>query len=58
MALLGTIGEWNSAEEEWSHYIERVKFFFTANDVLNEGKKRAIFLSVIGAKKIMLFSGV
>lgn len=58
MALLGTIGEWNSAEEEWSHYIERVKFFFTANDVLNEGKKRAIFLSVIGAKNYAILRGL
>ena len=37
MALLGTVKEWDSAEEDWTHYIERVKFFFAANDVSTEG---------------------
>ena len=50
MTLLGTVKEWDSAEEDWTHYIERVKFFFVANDVSTEGKKRAIPLSVVGAK--------
>ena len=50
MAMLGTIKEWDSMEEEWMHYIERMKFLLTANDVLTEGKRRAIFLSVIGTK--------
>ena len=50
MALLGTVKEWDNLEEDWTHYIERVKFFFAANDVLTEGKKQAILLSVVGAK--------
>ena len=50
MALLGTVKEWDSAEEDWTHYIERVKFFFAANDVSMGGKKQAILLSVVGAK--------
>ena len=50
MALLGTVKEWDCAEEIWTYYIERVKFFFAANDVSTEGKKRAILLSVVGAK--------
>ena len=32
------------------HYIEKVTFFFTANDLLIESKRQAIFLSVISAK--------
>ena len=43
MAMLGTMKEWDSTGKDWAHCIERVKFFFTANDVLTEGKKHAIF---------------
>ena len=43
MALLGTVKEWDSAEEDWTHYIERVKFFFAA-------QRKKILLSVVGAK--------
>ena len=58
MALLGTVKEWDSVEEDWTHYIERVKFFFTANDVSMEGKKRAILLSVVGAKHYAVLRGL
>ena len=58
MALLGTVKEWDSAEEVWTHYIERVKFFFVANDVSTEGKKRAILLSVVGAKHYAVLRGL
>ena len=58
MALLGTVKEWDSAEEDWTHYIERVKFFFAANDVSTEGKKRAILLSVVGAKHYAVLRGL
>ena len=50
MTMVGIIKEWDCAEEEWTHYIGKVKFFFTDNDMLTEGKRRAIFLSVINAK--------
>lgn len=26
MVLLGTMKEWDSVEEEWAHYVERIKF--------------------------------
>ena len=58
MALLGTVKEWDSAEEDWTHYIERVKFFFSANDVSMEGKKRAILLSIVGAKHYVVLRGL
>ena len=54
MALLGTVKEWDSAEEDWTHYIERVKFFFAANDVSTEDKKRA----VVGAKHYAVLKGL
>ena len=58
MALLGTVKEWDSAKEDWTHYTKRVKFFFTANDVSTEGKKQAILLSVVGAKHYAVLRGL
>ena len=58
MALLGTVKEWDSAEDDWTHYIKRVKFFFAANDVSTESKKRAILLSVVGAKHYAVLRGL
>ena len=34
MAMLETMKEWDSTEEDSTHYIEIVKFFLTADDVL------------------------
>lgn len=47
------IKEFNS-DEEWAQYIERVKHFFNANDIQDNGKKRSILLSAIGAKTYKL----
>ena len=58
MALLGTVKEWDSVEEDWTHYIERVKFFFAANDVSTERKKRAILLSVVCGKHYAVLRGL
>ena len=41
--------------EEWSQYMERLEFFFTANGIDNTskdgGRQKAILLSVIRSKK-------
>ena len=49
MAKHGSIGEYKSEIEEWPAYAERLQHYFTANDVTNGDKKRAILLSVCGA---------
>ena len=36
--------EYDSMEEEWTHNNEKVNLFFSANDVLTEGKKRDFFV--------------
>ena len=58
MALLGALNEWNSSEEEWSNYIERVHFYFEANDIADESKKRAILLSVVGPRNYSVLRGL
>ena len=49
--LLDKIEEFNSAQEEWPQYVERLDHFFETNGLTgedNKSKRRAIFLLVIG----------
>ena len=48
-ATLGRIEEFDGDKEEWSQYQERLEYFFQANRIENADKKRAVFLSLIGA---------
>ena len=48
-ATLGRIEEFDGDQEEWSQYQERLEYFFQANGIKNADKKRAVFLSLIGA---------
>ena len=48
MAKHGSVGEYKPEAEDWTAYTERVGHYFTANDITDDGKKRAIFLSVCG----------
>ena len=43
-----------SGDEEWSEYIERLEYYFEVNGVADEGKQRAILLSVCGSKTYTL----
>ena len=53
MATYGSIVEYTGSKE-WSQYMERLEFFFPANDIDNTldnaGRQKAILLSVIGSK--------
>ena len=49
MAVHGTVGEFTGVGHEWPAYIERLEFYFAANDVEGDAKKRAILLSSCGA---------
>lgn len=49
LALIGNIGSFDSAIDQWSSYKERLDQFFTANDV-DSSKHVAVLLSVIGGK--------
>ena len=50
---IGNIQEYRAEDELFSSYLERVQLFFMANDVA-DGKKVAVFLSVIGSKTYSL----
>ena len=45
---LGRIDEFDGNKDDWPQYVERLGYFFDANGIADE-KKRAVFLSVIGA---------
>lgn len=52
--VLGNLGPFDDSVEQWSAYTERFEFFVMANGI-NEEKKVATFLTVIGAKTFNLF---
>ncbi len=48
MARVGTLGQYNPETEEWTQYVERMEFYFIANDIGSEDKKRATFVGCVG----------
>ena len=48
-ATFGKIEEFDREKEAWSQYVERLGYFFKANKIDDGDRKRAVFLSVIGA---------
>ena len=48
MAVHGTLTAFNPREEDWSEYAERLSFYFSANGITTDAKKRAILLSSVG----------
>ena len=54
MATHGHVGEFNSDSENWTLYCERLEQYYTANEITDATKQRAIFLSVCGAATYQL----
>ena len=52
--LLGKVDEFDCTKEDWTQYVERLDHFFVANDITDEGKKRAVLLSVVGSSTYAL----
>jgi len=48
-------GEFNSTQEDWTSYTERLQQYFTANDIA-EAKHRAILLSACGIATYLLIN--
>ena len=46
--LHGSVGVFDSSQEEWNEYAERLMHYFVANDIVAEEKRRAILLTVVG----------
>ena len=57
-AIHGHLGEFDSTQEEWEMNTERLEQYFTANDVRDAGKQRAILLSCCGASTYQLIKSV
>ena len=50
LATLGRVNEFDGTKgDDWPEYVERLEYFFEANGIDTAEKKRAVFLSVIGA---------
>ena len=49
MALHGSIGQFDRDSDDWDSYCERFEQYATANEIVDPGKRRAVFLSVCGA---------
>ena len=51
----GTLSEFDRKRELWVNYKERLEFFYTANEIEDEDKKKAILLSTSGPETYALF---
>ncbi|GFS07631.1 polyprotein [Elysia marginata] len=54
MALYGQIKEFYQSEETIHDYLDRLSFYFKANEVRAEEKKRAVLLTLIGPQQFRL----
>ena len=54
MALLGTVGPFDPAVDDWVVYCERLEQFSQANSVATAEKQRAVLLSVCGSSTYLL----
>ena len=53
----GKIDEFNSKQEEWSYYTDRLEYYFHANEI-NDDKKKSVLLSVCGAETFRLIKNL
>ena len=60
MAISGTLGriEEFDGSGDWTQYVKQLENFFAANDIDAENKKRAVFLSVVGASTYKILRNI
>ena len=58
MAVHGALAAFNPQEEDWSEYSERLTFYFTANGITTDAKKRAVLLSCCGPATFRLLQSL
>ena len=54
VGLHGVVATFDPEQDEWSEYIERLKHYFTANEIASEDKRRDILLNAVGASTYRL----
>ena len=50
MAVHGTLTVFDSRKETWDSYSKRMIFYFIANEITDDDKKKAIFLSACDSR--------
>ena len=58
MSTHGKISSFNPGHEPWTSYAERLGYYFAANDIVNEAKKKAILLTVCGPTTYQLLKSL
>ena len=58
MATHGEFSAFNPVKEHWTAYIERAHYYFIANDVKTDEKKRAILFSGCGPETYQTISSI
>ena len=58
MATIEKLGEFRTDVEDWSQYSVRMEFYFVANGVTGDAKKKAAFLSAIGPSTYKLLQSL
>ena len=51
-SYIGLVGEFEVDKEDVEAYIERYEQFLLANDITDDGKKKAIFLASLGVTEV------
>ena len=54
VTLIGSVGEFEPAQEDWAQYAERLGHFMAANGITGHERRRAVLLTTIGAKAYKL----
>ena len=54
----GHMSPFNLSNKDWRAYIKRFKQYCVAHDIVHDGKKRAVLLSVCGAKTYQMIRNV
>ena len=54
----GKLSKYDSSKEDWQSYTERLELYFTANDIADEEKRKAILLTSCGIECCRLFKGL
>ena len=54
----GSVGPFDSSQEDWRSYTDRLEQYFAANDVAGARKQRAILLSACGASTYQLIQNL
>ena len=52
------LSEYDSSKEDWQSYIERLELYFTANDIDDDEKRKAILLTSSSIECYRLFKGL